>query len=149
MNSPRPKLSKLKLKRPDQDTMFQIDFDWWEESNLDLKTFLLSRLDVGDELSLDLDVDYVDLVDLETGEVRKVDGFQFALQTYFAQLPSDYIQQTSLVDAVFYTLLANANRPMSVTDLANRVERDPDIVLKTISGRRIYQGIRPILNGGA
>jgi methyltransferase-like protein len=129
--------------------MFQIDFDWWEESNLDLKTFLLSRLDVGDELSLDLEVDFVDLVDLETGEVRKVDGFQFALQTYFAQLPSDYIQQTSLVDAVFYTLLANANRPMSVREMANRVERDPDVVLKTISGRRIYQGIRPILNGGA
>lgn len=149
MSSPRPKLSKLQLKRPDLDTMFQIDFDWWEESNLDLKTFLLSRLDVGDELSLDLEVDFVDLVDLETGEVRKVDGFQFALQTYFAQLPSDYIQQTSLVDAVFYTLLANANRPMSVREMANRVERDPDVVLKTISGRRIYQGIRPILNGGA
>jgi hypothetical protein len=148
VNRPRPKLSKLKLKRPDLDTMFQIDFGWWEASNLDLKTFLLSRLDVGDELSLDLEVDYVDLVDLETGEVRKVDGFQYALQTYFAQLPSDYTQQTSLVDAVFYTLLANANRPMSVRELANRVERDPDVVLKTIAGPRIYQGIRPILNGG-
>ena len=71
MSRPRPKISKLKLRRPDLETMFHIDFEWWEESNLDLKTYLLSRLDVGDELSLDLDVDYVDLVDLETGEVRK------------------------------------------------------------------------------
>ena len=87
MSRPRPKISKLQLIRPNLETMFHIDFDWWEESNLDLKTYLLSRLDVGDELSLDLEVDYVDLVDLETGEVRKVDGFQFALQTYFAKRP--------------------------------------------------------------
>lgn len=149
MSRPRPKISKLQLKRPDLETMFHIDFEWWEESNLDLKTYLLSRLDVGDELSLDLEVDYVDLVDLETGEVRKVDGFQFALQTYFAKLPGDFTQQTSLVDAVFYTLLANANQPMSAKEIAERVERDPDIVLKTIAGPRIYQGIRPILNGGS
>lgn len=145
MSRPRPKVSASQLRRPDIDTKFYIDYDWWEETNLDLKTYLLSRLDVGDELALDLGVDFVDLVDLETGEVRKVDGFQYALQTYFARLPDDFTQQTSLVDAVFYVLLANANRPMSARELSVKVNRDPELVLMTVGGARIYQGIRPIL----
>jgi hypothetical protein len=134
------------LKRPSLDTKFHIDFDWWDESDLDLKTYLFSRLDIGDESTLDLGVDHVDLVDPETAEVRQVDGFQFALQTYFSQLPDDFAQQSSLVDAIFFVLLANANKPMSARELAQNVARDPDMVLKTISGGRIYQGIRPILN---
>jgi hypothetical protein len=134
------------LKRPSLDTKFHIDFDWWDESDLDLKTYLFSRLEIGDESTLDLGVDHVDLVDPETAEVRQVDGFQFALQTYFNQLPDDFAQQSSMVDAIFFVLLANANKPMSARELAQNVARDPDMVLKTISGGRIYQGIRPILN---
>jgi methyltransferase-like protein len=135
------------LKRPTLDTKFHIDFGWWERSDLDLKTYLFSRLGIGDESSLELGVEFVDLVDPVTAEVRQVDGFQYALQTYFSQLPDDFVKQSSLVDAVFYVLLANANKPMSAQELADQVERDPDIVLKTISGARIYQGIRPIFNG--
>ena len=146
MSRPRPKVSASQLRRPDIDTKFYIDYGWWDEANLDLKTYLLSRLDVGDELALDLGVDFVDLVDLETGEVRKVDGFQYALQTYFAMLPEDFTQQTSLVDAVFYVLLANANRPMSARELSIKTSRDAEIVLKTVGGSHIYQGIRPILD---
>jgi hypothetical protein len=129
------------------DTKFHIDFEWWEQSNLDLKTYLFSRLEIGDDSFLDLGVEFVDLVDPETAEVRQVDGFQFALQTYFSQLPHDFARQSSLVDAVFYVLLANANKPMSARELAERVDRDPEVVLKTISGARIYQGIRPVFNG--
>ena len=146
MSRPRPKISPAHLKRPSLDTKFHIDFEWWNESDLDLKTYIFSRLDVGDENSLELGVDQVDLVDLDTGEVRRVDGFQYALQTYFAQLPEDFAQQTSLVDGVFYVLLANANRPMTAQELADRVGRDPAVLLKTISGSRIYQGIRPIFD---
>lgn len=145
MSRPRPKISTTHMMRPTLDTKFHIDFEWWDESGLDLKTYLFSRLDIGDEYSLDLGIDHVDLVDPETAEVRQVDGFQFALQTYFSQLPDDFARQTSLVDAVFFVLLANANKPMSAGDLAHRVGRDPDTVLKTISGGRIYQGIRPLL----
>lgn len=144
MSRPRPKISVAQLKRPTLDTKFHIDFGWWEESDLDLRTFLFSRLEIGDESSLDLGVEFVDLVDPETAEVRQVDGFQFALQTYFSQLPADFASQSSLVDAVFYVLLANANRPMTARELAERVERDPDLVLRTLSGTRIYQGIKPI-----
>ena len=144
MSRPRPKISAAHLKRPTLDTRFHIDFDWWERSDLDLRTYVFSRLEIGDESSLDIGMEYVDLVDDDTGEVRQVDGFQYALQTYLSQMPADFIQQTSLVDAVFYVLLANANKPLSARSLAERVGREAEVVLKTLSGTRIYQGIRPI-----
>ena len=149
MSRPRPKLSAAHLKRPTLETKFHIDYDWWDQSDLDLKTYLYSRLEIGDESGLELGVENVDLVDPDTGEVRQVDGFQYALQTYFAQLPDDFAQQSSLVDAVFYVLLSNANKPMSARELAEKTNRDPAVILKTLAGRRIYQGIRPILDGDA
>ncbi|MDX1614573.1 MAG: hypothetical protein R3300_09705 [Candidatus Promineifilaceae bacterium] len=146
MSRPRPKVSATQLKRPTVDTKFHIDFDWWDDSGLDLRTYVFSRLDIGDDAALETTTETVDLVDPDTGEVRQVDGFQYALQTYFSQQPDNFAQQTSLVDAVFYVLLANANRPMTVRELADSLERDPQVILRTLSGRRIYQGIRPLLD---
>jgi methyltransferase-like protein len=143
---PRPKLKPSLLKRVDADTKFNIDYEWWDKSQLDLKTYLYSRLSIGDEANLDTEAEEVDLVHSETGEVRRVDGFQYVVQTYFNQLPEDFVAKTSLVDAVFYVLLANANQPMSVAEIAERVQRSVPVVLKTIGGTTVYQGIRPILD---
>jgi hypothetical protein len=144
LSRPRPKISINQLQRPTIETRFYIDYEWWESSNLDLKAYVYSRLELGDDAALDSGIDQVDLVDPETAEVRQVDGFQYALQTYFSQMPDDFTTHTSLVDAIFYTLLANANRPMTARELAERVKRDPETVLKTVSGPTIYQGIRPL-----
>jgi hypothetical protein len=141
-SNPRPKLKSSALKRATPDTKFYVDYGWWEKSNLDLKTYLHTRLSFGDNMSLEADVDEVDLVDPYTGE--GVDGFQYALQNYFSQLPEDFTTRTSLVDAVFCVLLANANQPMSAHDIAERIRRTPEVVLRTIGGPQIYQGIRPI-----
>ena len=140
----RPKLSPSALKRATPETKFYVDYDWWEKSDLDLRTYLHTRLSFGDAMSLDTDADEVDLVDPYTGEVHKVDGFQYALQSYFSQLPADFTARTSLVDAVFCVLLANANQPMTARDIAERIRRPTDVVLRTIGGPHIYQGIRPL-----
>ncbi|MCP5100384.1 MAG: hypothetical protein GY943_32950 [Chloroflexi bacterium] len=142
---PRPKLKPSLLKRVTADTKFSIDYEWWDKSQLDLKSYLYSRISFDDEITLDAEAEEVDLVNNETGEVRRVDGFQYVVQTYFNQLPDDFVAKTSLVDAVFYVLLANANEPMSASDIAERVQRSVPIVLKTIGGPKVYQGIRPIL----
>ncbi|GJM42619.1 MAG: hypothetical protein DHS20C20_29010 [Ardenticatenaceae bacterium] len=144
--SPRPKLSPSVLKRATADTRFYIDYDWWDKSDLDLKTYLTTRLDVDQEISLDSESDEVDLVDSETGEVTRVDGFQYVVQAYFSQLPEDFVTRTSLVDAVFIVLLANANKPMTATEIAQKVKRSPDTIVKTMGGPKIYQGVRPILD---
>ena len=144
-NIPRPKLSVRKLVKPTADTKFYVDFDWWKESGMDLKTYLYQRLPTESLSNLEIDVDQVDMVDSETGEVRQADGFEYMLQFYFNQLPDDFASQMSLVDAVFCILLANGNRPMTIRELAERVGRSPNILLRTLAGNQVYQGIRPIL----
>ncbi len=144
--SPRPKLSPSMLKTVTADTRFYIDYDWWDKSDLDLKTYLLTRLDIGEDINLDIETDEVDLIDAETGEVTRVDGFQYVIQAYFSQLPDDFVSRTSLVDGVFCVLLANANKPMTAREIAQKVKRSPSTILKTMGGPKIYQGVRPILD---
>ena len=141
---PRPKLKKTTIDTPTEETRFHIDYGWWDEADLDLKTYLYSRLPNSEEVTLDSDVDEVDLVDMESGEVRRVDGFEFLLQTYFGQLTEDFVTRTPLAEAIFYTLLANANQPMTARELGRRVGRAPETVLQTVGGPRVYMGIRPL-----
>ncbi len=142
--NPRPKIGAPVLTRVTPETQLYIDFEWWERSELDLKTYLYTRLDLGDSLPAEVE-DKVDLVDPETAEVRRVDGFQYIVQTYFNQLPDDFARRSSLVDAVFCVLLANANRPMTVREVASRVQRPTDVIIRTFSGPNVYQGVRPLL----
>jgi len=144
--NPRPKLNLSNLKRPTPDTKFYVDYDWWEESNLDLKTYLFTRLDLGEDVSLESEQEEVDIINMETGEVRRVDGFQYVIQAYFSQLEDDFTERASLVDAVFCVLLANANQPMTAREIAQKVNRQVNVVLKTIGGPKVYQGIRPIFD---
>ncbi len=111
--NPRPKIKLNKIKRATPDTDFFIDFDWWEESNLDMKTYLMSRLNLDEDASLDSEFEHVDLIDSKTGEVHQVDGFQYIVQAYFHQLPDDFLTNASLVYAAFFILLANDNKPMT------------------------------------
>ncbi|MEM7118347.1 MAG: hypothetical protein AAF614_38330 [Chloroflexota bacterium] len=145
-NNPRPKLKASSIKRATLDTKFYIDYDWWEKSDLDLKTFLQTRLDIGDDIPTSATADNIDVVDSHTGEVRRVDGFQFLVQSYFSQMPPDFASRTSLVDGAFCVLLANANEPMTAREIAKRLQRSPNVVLRTLGGPRVYQGIRPILD---
>lgn len=144
---PRPKVGKLSLKRVTPKTHFHIDFDWWDQSDLDLKTYLSTRVSSTDEaFSAELDSEKVDLVDSKTGEVRRVDGFQYLVQAYFNQLPAGFVMQASLVDAVFSVLLANANKPMTASEIADQIGRPVLSVVRTLGGPKIYQGIRPIFD---
>ena len=146
-NNPRPKLKAGSLlKRATLDTKFYIDYGWWEKSDLDLKTFLQTRLDIGDDIPTATAADDIDVIDSRTGEVRRVDGFQYLVQSYFSQMPPDFATRTSLVDGAFCVLLANANEPMTAREIAKQLQRSPSVVLRTLGGPRVYQGIRPILD---
>lgn len=145
-NIPRPKLKTSALKRVTPETRFYIDYEWWDKSELDLKSYITTRLSLDEEINLESESEEVDLVDANTGEVVKVDGFQYLIQTYFEQLPEDFATRTSLVDAVFCVLLANANQPMTANEIAEKVDRPTATIIKTIGGPKIYQGIRPILD---
>jgi hypothetical protein len=51
---------------------------------------------------------------------------------------------TSLVDAVFRTLLANGNTPLSPEELSSRLDRPAMTILLTLTGLQVYKGLRPV-----
>lgn len=145
LSNPRPKLKPTVLRRVTPDTKLHIDYNWWKESGRDLRTYLVTRLSLGEEFAAESNLETVDLVDSRTGEVRQVDGFQFLIRAYFNQQPSDFAAHTSLVDAVFTVLLANGNEPMPVSEIAARVRRSSDLIIRTLaSSSQTFLGIRPI-----
>jgi hypothetical protein len=131
------------MRQVTPETKFAIDYAWWDESNLDLKTYLYTRLAFGDDLVTDLTVEKVDLVDSRTAEVRQVDAFQYLVQSYYGRHADDVGTQGLLVDAVFSVLLANGNEPMAIEEVALRVNKPVDLLIRTFGGSQVYHGIRP------
>ena len=85
----------------------------------------------------------VDWIDPETAEVQRVDGLQHTLISHRATQEQFITDQTTLTEALFRTFLANGNQPLSPTQLAEALDRQPVKILQTISGTRVYKGIRP------
>lgn len=142
MARPTVKIKIPRKPRVDENTRFFIDYDWWSESNMSLESYLQSQL--GYEISLEDDGNSVDLIDAETGEVRQLSGFEFAIQNYFNnQKSAENLQSGSLVNNVFTTLLGNGNRPMTATEIAVAVNRPPETIFRTLGKNQVYLGIRP------
>ncbi len=134
--------------KPDVNTKFHIDFDWYERENRSLRVFLYSQLcpECQKTYTNYRDAELIDWVDPETAEVSQVDGLWHALRTHCSQLP-DYIDgRMSLTAAIFRVFLANDNTPLSPIELSEIIgKRSPETILRTIAGKRVYKGIRPVM----
>ncbi len=136
-----------RLVRATEDTKFHIDYEWWERADRDLDVYLRSHLcPEHQEAFAEIEADkMVDTVHPETAEVSRVLGIQHTLITHCA-LREDYLTpQTTLVNAVFRVFLSNGNLPLSPVDLGEKLNRPPRTILRTLSGQRVYKGIRPHL----
>jgi hypothetical protein len=142
----KTKPAKLFL-RPTLDTKFHIEYNWWDRADRDLEIYLRSHLCTEhQETFAELDASaLVDNVDPETAEVTRVPGIQNVLITHCAQQPDYITRQTSLVNAVFRIFLANGNTPLTAREIAERLGRQPNMVLRTFSSPRVYKGIRPFI----
>ena len=134
--------------KPTPETKFHIDYDWWEREGRELRVYLLSHLSSEQrELFASQtsgDVEEVDWIDPKTAEVRRIDPLQRALQE--ASQQEDFITtHTSLVDAVFRVFLANGNTPLTPIELGETIERPPMTILRTLAGRNVYKGLRPVV----
>lgn len=135
--------------KPTLDTKFHIDFDWWAEKGRNFRVYLLSHLcpecrSRYQEYASYRDAELIDWVDADTAEVTQVDGLWHSLRTCCSLKP-DYINElTPLTTAVFRTFLANGNQPLSSAELAERLHRPAETVLRTIGGSQIYDGIKPV-----
>jgi hypothetical protein len=145
--APMPEVKRMSLVKPTLQTRFHIDFSWWGEQDRDLRVYLQSLLCPEHQAAFaELPDDHlVDFIDPSTAEVQRVDGLQHVLISHCAGCEGFITPQTTLVDAVFRTFLANGNNPMSPNELAAQLKRQPDLILRTLTGERVYRGLRPKL----
>ena len=132
------------LAKPTLDTLYHIDYSWWDRSDEDLRSYLLSHLppEQRERLSQITENHIVDYIDPDTGEVFQLSELSLAIQQAAKDL--NFINpHTSVVDSIFRVFLANGNEPQSPRYLAERIGRPASLILKTLSGGRIYKGIRP------
>ena len=138
---------RTSLVKPTLLTRYHIDFDWWSQNDRDWRVYLRNYLCPEHQQTFaDVDtLDQVDWVDPETAEVQRVDGLQNILITHCAKQETFITQQTTLVDSVFRIFLANGNTPLTPEELGESMGRDATIILRTLSGIRVYKGLRPCL----
>lgn len=147
--SPLPDVKRVSRIRPTVQTHFHIDFNWWQERDRDWRVFLQSLLCPEHQQSFaDLPEDQmVDFVDPQTAEVQRVDGLQHVLIAHCAKIDGFISPHTTLVDAIFRIFLANGNIPMTPIELAQQSGRSSDLILRVLTGDRIYRGLRPVIEG--
>jgi hypothetical protein len=139
---------RISLVKPTIQTRFHIDFNWWESNDRDWRVYLRSylcpehqKLFTGSQA-----LETVDWVDPATAEVQPVDGVQHILISHCARQPGFISEHTAVVDAIFRLFLANGNLPMSCVELGERLGKPPETILRTLTGVRVYKGVRPILD---
>jgi len=96
------------------------------------------------KLSLAGEDNEFDWVDSETGEVRQVAAIQYFLGIKFSKESED-TQTSSIIETIFRESLKNSNAPLSSNSLAEKLDRPAKTILKTLSGIRVYRGMRPYL----
>ena len=137
-------------QRPTVNTRFHIDLAWWEAQGRDIRVFVREMLcdECADSAGTVLDsAEEIDWVDEETGQVSRVDPLWHSLRTC-CSLKADYIMpNTTVVDAVFCTFLANGNQPLTIVELYELLDRRPPAtLLRLLTVGRVYMGIRPIFD---
>ncbi len=135
----------MSLLKPTTNSPFHIDFAWWEKNDRDWHVFLRSLLCAEHQQSLaDVAADaQIDWIDPKTAEVQQVDAIRHALMTHCALQPDFLDEHTTVVEAAFRLLLVNGNQPMTAAELAKRLGRPADTILRTLTGPRVYRGLRP------
>ena len=141
MDSKRRSLIKPKLTSP-----FKIDFDWWKKHDRDWRVYLRSFLcEEHQAMFENLDNDEViDWIDPKTAEITQVDGLLHILISHCAKQEDFLNSRMALVDSVFRVLLSHGNRAMTPEELGEMLNRPASTILRTLSGLRVYKGIRPV-----
>jgi len=132
---------------PNLDTRFHIDMDWWENSGRDIRVYIRDLLcdDCREQYADSFrELEKIDWIDELTGEIAVVDGLWHCLRTCCSHKAGYIADTTPIVDAVFRTLLANGNKPLSVQELHASLGRRPArTLLRILTGGQVYMGIRP------
>ena len=136
-----------KYVKPTLDTKFHIDFAWWQKQPQMLKIHLQSHAcPACQENCQEHEGQVFDWVDPETGEVFQLDLLWHLIYTHCGQ-QLDFIEEhMPLTTAIFRAFIANNNTPLTPVEIHQKIrQKNPSLILKTIGGHKVYQGIRPVV----
>lgn len=135
---------------PGINTKFHIDLDWWKKANRNFRLYLQDSLcsTCRRQYPDENEQGELDWIHPKTGEVKQVDVLWECLLSCCSQAP-DYITPTTpLTNAVFRTLLANFNEPLSPVEIHRRIRQsDPQTILRVLTRGEIHFGIVPVQEG--
>lgn len=139
-----------KLLRPDINTKFHIDYDWWAKQTRNVRVLIREQLcaKCSDRLGSGIDMGDIDWVDPDTGEISIVDGLTYSLRECCSQREDYVTRNTPLATSFFRLFIANGNTPLSAVELHEMVGRsDPRAILSVLLGKQVrtHYGIKPIL----
>jgi hypothetical protein len=133
--------------KPTLATKFHIDFDWWQKQARSLRVYLFSHLCATCAARYaDSAPHPIDWVDPYTGEVKQVDVLWDVIRDCCSHQDDFTTPQTPLAVAALLTFIANDNMPLTPVELHETISiaRSPEIILRTLGGRQVYYGIRPV-----
>jgi len=147
MGEVKVSLAHLRLIKPTLDMPFHVNRDWWEQTGRDFRIELRAHLCSEHRVVYKdhFDTEVIDWVDGQTGEVTRVDGLQHIIREHCSREPGYLGEDVSLIDVVFRAFLANGNRPLTCQELGDITGRPAEKILRTLSGQRIYKGLRPVV----
>ena len=138
---------KNTFTRPTLNTLFHIDFDWWQENDQNWKSFLKGYLcSYHQKLFTDNGNDDMlgDSIDSDTGEIKKKDILIDIIEKHCSHQEGFLPENGTLTDSVFRLFLSNGNQPLTADQMSTLINRPAGTILKTLSSGRIYRGIKPI-----
>lgn len=137
-----------RYRKPTLDTKFHIDFSWWQKQGQNLRAYLQSH-SCGTclELAQDSELQEFDWINPETGEVFQIDILWHIIHHHCSQDPVFLDSRIPLTSAIFRTFIVNNNTPLTAVEIHEKLARkSPELILKTIGGRVVYKGIRPVVS---
>ena len=137
-----------KYVKPTLETKFHIDFNWWTDSQTNFHSVLLDSLceECRGVIDSEAELQLMDWVDPETAQVFTIDQLWHFLRTHCSQDPEFVSDQLPLTTAIFRLFIANNNTPLTPVEIHQHIrKRGADLILRTVAGRRIYRGIRPVI----
>lgn len=137
----------MKFFRPTEQTKFHIDYNWFEEKGQDVNVLIQKYLTAEqlERLGNSLNNTAYDYIDEDTGEVQHVNAAVKMIRDESAKAPDFISARTPVFEAAFRIFLVNNNKPLTTIELAAMMGRRSSDVLTQLSGRVVYNGIKPIM----
>ncbi len=127
------------------ETPLYIDFKYWKSKEQNWRSILVGYLCEEHKAvfaNVDPSLELIDAIDPETGEVSQIDVILDLLFSHCSQQDGFVPENGPLTDCIFRMLLANGNQPITPAEMAERLNKPANTIIKTLTSR-VYRGIRP------